>query len=81
MFVTATPEARALRRQRQLAERGVEADPQALLDDIRARDRRDAGRTVAPLKAADDAAVLDTTDLTIDEAAAFVLDRYARRAG
>lgn len=81
VFVTATPEARALRRQRQLAERGVEADPQALLDDIRARDRRDAGRTVAPLKAADDAAVLDTTDLTIDEAAAFVLDRYARRAG
>lgn len=81
VFVTATPEARALRRQRQLAERGVEADPQALLDDIRARDRRDTGRTVAPLKAADDAAVLDTTDLTIDEAAAFVLDRYARHAG
>lgn len=81
VFVTATPEARALRRHRQLAELGIEADPQALLDDIRARDRRDTGRAVAPLKAADDAVVLDTTGLTIDEAAAFVLDRYARHAG
>ena len=80
VFVTASPEARALRRQRQLAERGVHADLRGLLDEIRARDERDAGRAVAPLKPADDAVVLDTTALTIEQATAYVLDRYARRA-
>ena len=80
VFVTATPEARASRRQRQLAERGVDADLRGLLDEIRARDERDAGRAVAPLKPADDAVVLDTTALTIEQATAYVLDRYAQRA-
>ena len=80
VFVTATPEARASRRQVQLAGRGVHADLRALLDEIRARDERDAGRAVAPLKPADDAVVLDTTALTIEQAAAYVLARYARRA-
>ena len=80
VFVTASPEARALRRQRQLAERGVNADLGALLDEIRARDERDAGRAVAPLRPADDAIVLDTTALTIEQATAYVLDRYAQRA-
>ncbi len=78
VFVTATPEARASRRQRQLAERGVHADLGGLLDEIRARDERDAGRAVAPLRPADDAIVLDTTALTVDQATAFVLDCYAR---
>lgn len=81
VFVTATPEARAERRQRQLARRGVQADLRALEDEIRARDRRDALRAVAPLAPAGDAVVLDTTALTIDEATAFVLERCARRAG
>lgn len=80
VFVTATPEARAERRRRQLAGFGVAADPQALLDEIRARDRRDSARAVAPLKPAADAVVLDTTGLTAEEAAGFVLDRYARLA-
>lgn len=81
VFVTASAEARALRRQRQLAERGQEADLGELLDEIRARDARDSSRTVAPLEPAPDAVTLDTTDLTAEAAAAFVLDRYARRAG
>ena len=80
VFVTATPEARASRRQGQLAERGVHADLRGLLDEIRARDERDAGRAIAPLKPADDAVVLDTTALTIEQATAYVLDRYAQRA-
>lgn len=80
VFVTATPEARALRRHKQLAERGMRADVRALLDEIRARDERDAGRAVAPLKPAADAVVLDTTGLTIEQATSFVLDRYAQRA-
>jgi cytidylate kinase len=81
VFVTATPEARASRRQVQLAGRGVHADLRALLDEIRARDERDAGRAVAPLRPAGDAIVLDTTALTIEQATACVLDRYAQRAG
>jgi len=81
VFVTATPEARASRRQVQLAGRGVHADLRALLDEIRARDERDAGRAVAPLRPAGDAIVLDTTAFTIEQATACVLDRYAQRAG
>ncbi|CAG1000114.1 CMP/dCMP kinase [Burkholderiales bacterium] len=78
VFVTATPEARAMRRQRQLAERGVRAAFAPLLDEIRARDSRDRERAVAPLLPAADAATLDTTELTIEQAAAFVLERYRR---
>ena len=52
----------------------------SLLHEIRARDARDAQRAAAPLKPAADAAILDTTDLTIDEAVAFVLERHANSA-
>ena len=79
VFVTATPEARAERRRLQLAERGVVADAASLLEDIRERDRRDASRAVAPLAPAADAAIVDTTDLSIDETVARVLERYASR--
>lgn len=75
LFVTASDEARAARRQ---AELGVES-LEAVLADIRARDARDAGRDVAPMLAAPDALLLDTTDLSIDaavaEAVAFVRSR------
>jgi cytidylate kinase len=50
------------------------------LRDIRERDERDAGRAAAPLAAAVDAVILDTTDMTIDAAIAFVLDHYRRAA-
>lgn len=80
VFVTASPEARAARRHKQLIEKGISANMDSLLHEIRARDARDAHRAAAPLKPARDAAVLDTTDLTIDEAVAYVLDRYARAA-
>ena len=80
VFVPPPPSALPLRPQRQLAELGVHPDLPALLDEIRARDERDAGRAVAPLKPADDAVVLDTTALTIEQATAYVLDRYAQRA-
>jgi cytidylate kinase len=51
------------------------------LRDIRERDARDAARAVAPLRPAADAAILDTTDLTIDAAIAAVLDLYRARSG
>jgi cytidylate kinase len=68
LFVTATPEIRAQRRVRELLERGMPAHLEDVLVDIRARDARDAGREAAPLKQADDAELLDTSDMDIDEA-------------
>lgn len=76
LFVTASEAARAARR---AAELGAEVG--AMLADLRARDARDAGRDVAPMVAAADARLLDTTDLSIDaavaEAIAFVQGRVA----
>lgn len=68
LFVTASAEARAQRRWRQLLGRGESVSYVAILDDIRSRDARDASREAAPLRPAPDAALLDTTDLSIDEA-------------
>lgn len=68
LFVTASPQARAERRWRQLLGRGESVAYAAILEDIRARDARDASRAAAPLRPAPDAALLDTTDLSIDEA-------------
>ena len=68
LFVTASPEARAQRRWRQLSDRGESVTLEEILEDIHARDARDASRAAAPLRPARDAALLDTTDLSIDEA-------------
>lgn len=66
IFLTASAEARAERRYRQLLEKGFDANLESLIDDIRARDARDTERAVAPLRPAADALVLDSTDLGID---------------
>ncbi|WP_290789315.1 (d)CMP kinase [Halomonas sp.] len=71
IFLTASAEERARRRQLQLREAGVDASLSSLLKEIQARDARDMQRSVAPLKPADDAITLDTTRLTIPE----VVDR------
>jgi cytidylate kinase len=68
IFVTASPETRAQRRALELAARGEKADYAGILADVKKRDERDSGRGAAPLKAADDAIVLDTTDLDINGA-------------
>jgi cytidylate kinase len=68
IFVTASPETRASRRALELKSQGETVDYAEILDDIRRRDARDAGRAAAPLKAADDAVVLDTTKLDTDAA-------------
>ncbi len=68
LFVTATPQVRAERRHRELAAKGDPADFASVLADIAARDARDSGRAVAPLKRAADAALLDTSELSIDAA-------------
>ncbi len=70
LFVTASPEVRAQRRVRELLERGMPAHLDDVQIDIRARDARDSGRDAAPLKQADDAELLDTSEMEIDEAIA-----------
>jgi cytidylate kinase len=68
LFVVASPEVRARRRVLELRARGEAADEQDVLADLMRRDERDSRRTVAPLKAAPDAHVLDTTNLGVDDA-------------
>ena len=68
IFVTASPEVRARRRARELAETGIAADYLSVLADIRARDERDSKRLAAPLIPARDAHVLDTSQMDIDQA-------------
>jgi cytidylate kinase len=68
LFVVATPEVRAARRVRELRARGEPAEEQDVLADLLRRDERDSRRTAAPLKAAPDAHLLDTTHLGIDAA-------------
>jgi len=69
LFVTATPEVRAERRWKQLSAQGETASYEDVLTDIRRRDARDGGRDAAPMKAAPDAALLETTEMTIEQAA------------
>jgi len=79
VFLTASAEERARRRYKQLIEKGISATIEGLLRDIRARDVRDATRAAAPLRAAADAVMLDTTDLSIAAATDAVLALYAGR--
>ena len=72
-YVTATAEERALRRVRQLEEKGEKPDYELILKDIEARDYQDSHRDYAPLKQAEDAVLIDTTHMTIDEAVDAVL--------
>ena len=77
VFLTASAEARAERRYKQLIEKGNSANLAALVADMQARDARDTARAVAPLKPADDALLLDTTHLDIESAVQAVLAHYA----
>ena len=74
LFVSATPEVRALRRFLELTGRGVDISQEAVLADIRARDERDSTRGTAPLVQAKDAVLLDTSNLDIDAAFRAALD-------
>jgi len=81
IFLTAAPEERARRRVREAQGRGENPDHAAILADIRKRDERDANRTVAPFRPADDAHLLDTTTMDADAAfaAAVALVEASRR--
>ncbi len=79
IFLTASAEARAERRYKQLIEKGMPASMQTLLQDLQERDARDAARAVAPLRQCEDAERVDTTSLGIEEAVAAVLEIIGQR--
>lgn len=80
-FLDAAPQVRALRRLRDLRERGVEPDLADLADQIRKRDALDRNRAVAPLRPAKDAVLVDTSNLDIQGALGVVLHHIAVRGG
>jgi cytidylate kinase len=81
VFLTASAEARAERRHKQLIGKGISVSIDGLLRDIRERDSRDSTRAAAPLAPAHDAVTLDSTHLSIAEVTAAVLALYRERSG
>lgn len=67
VFLTASPEKRAMRRFKELTEKGTAVTYEEVLADMNARDEKDTTRAAAPLRAAEDAVLLDTSDLTLEE--------------
>ena len=81
LFLDASAEVRANRRMLQLQQKGKEADYQKVLAEIKERDDRDRNRPVAPLKPADDALVIDTSDMTIEEVYKTACDYIFKKTG
>jgi cytidylate kinase len=81
IFLTASAEERARRRNDQNVASGLGDDYKAVLADVKRRDHLDSTRTVSPLRAADDALVVDTSDMTEAEVIAHLLDLVTQRAG
>ena len=77
IFLTASADERARRRHKQLNDKGIDVSLAALSRDIEDRDRRDSERSVAPLRPAEDARLLDSSNLTIDEVTQAILDWVA----
>lgn len=78
-FLTASPDVRARRRHEELVAKGQNVTFHETLADVKERDARDENRAVAPLKKADDALLVDSTPMTIDQAVAFMLTEVRKR--
>lgn len=74
IFLTANPEVRAKRRYKELIDKGMDVEFTSVLSDIKLRDHQDSTRAVSPLKQADDAELLDTSELSFDESVNRVLN-------
>lgn len=72
-FITATTEVRAMRRFKEFQAKGLDTDYETVLADMKARDERDANRSTAPMKPADDAIIFDTSEMSIEEVLAYAL--------
>ena len=81
IFLTASPEARAKRRMLELQQKGQPADYETVLEDIRQRDWQDTHRETAPLKQAEDAVLVDTSDLDFEESFAALKNLILSRVG
>lgn len=81
IFLTASAQERAQRRFRELQDKQMDVKLSHLLEEIQARDARDANRSVAPLRPADDAVIIDTTDLDANQALAVVKEEVRARMG
>lgn len=77
-FVTADIEERAKRRHIELVEKGIQQSLDEVLKDMKQRDNNDSTRSLAPLKKADDAVLVDTTNLSIDETVALIMLRFGQ---
>ncbi|MGX8684074.1 MAG: (d)CMP kinase, partial [Lachnospiraceae bacterium] len=73
IFLTASVDVRADRRYRELIEKGEKADLDEIRAQIKERDERDMNRPISPLKQAEDAVLVDTSDMTIDEVVAAIM--------
>lgn len=78
IFVTASPEVRAQRRYDELMEKGMEADYNEILENVKQRDYRDSHRDVSPLRKADDAIELDNSNINIEEQKQWLIKQYKR---
>ena len=81
IFLTASAEARAERRMKELVAKGVEADFEEVLRDIRYRDEQDSGRAAAPLKPAEDSVLVDTTEIDFAASEALLRSIIRERLG
>ncbi len=79
IFLTASPETRADRRCKELLEKGIKTDYESVIHDILERDKNDSSRDLSPLRQADDAVLLDTSDLTFDESVNCVVRIWEER--
>lgn len=79
IFMTATPEVRAMRRYLELRGKGLPANMEAVRKNINERDRIDTSREISPLRKADDAVVLDNSDMTPEEQMVWFRELYRRR--
>ena len=81
IFLTASPEERARRRYEELTAKGEKTTYEKVLQDMKARDKQDSERDIAPLKAAPDAVKLDTSGYEIEQSVAAILDIVRRKLG
>ena len=81
IFLDASAEARAERRYNQLKNKGLGVNLRGLLEQIQERDARDRERAVAPLRPAEDALIIDSTEMSIDAVVAMVMEQIVRKTG
>ena len=81
IFLTASPEVRGERRYKELTKNGISADLSSIIEDIKKRDYQDEAREVSPLKKADDAILLDSSDMNIDEVVSSITKIARERNG